>query len=524
MSSPGQRRGKCGHVMANFDTHSHCARCRDKGKGKEPCVSDPQTSDCQICNSLTSEQLQQLSTPSYKIKKEKREAKLSDATPSQDSEQLVDPSSVSVIGVVDRQGSVKSPAPVPPPDKKPKTDNKHSVWYKFKCKASCCLTCSFCTRAFSKERIKSRVSRLSLQKLQIKVCEKCFLCHSIVLCSTCNNCHKCCTQSACRGKTSEILENLAGSGSRPKSSSDPKRGLHPSLPDPAKAHKVTQGYQLLCQSELVPKQIFDFVGYRFDLRAGRVRPTPDRWQNLQDKILEIMSLPHCPVRQFLDLVYQTSSNSKSPTYPRAAECGSRQAIQAGPDHSDGMVPPSRGFPSYMQQVAPTSDLFATRFNNKLPQFVSPVPDPLAVVVDALSLPWENLDAYAFPPAAILGKVVERLQDSPCKRIILIAPGWPNMPWFWDLVTMSSQIPLSLPNLPNLLTQPFNQIPHRNLTNLNLHAWLLEPQQSRSRASLKQWQQGLRLLKEDQPDLSMRQSGPFLQSGASLIRWTSGHPL
>ena len=123
---------------------------------------------------------------------------------------------------------------------------------------------------------------------------------------------------------------------------------------------------------------------------------------------------------------------------------------------------------------PNIDLFATRFNNKLPQFVSPVPDPLATAVDALSLPWEDLDDYAFPPAAILGKVVEKLQDSPCKRIILIASGWPNMPWFWDLVAMSSQIPLSLPNLPNLLTQPFSQIPHRNLTNLNLHAWLLEP--------------------------------------------------
>ena len=131
--------------------------------------------------------------------------------------------------------------------------------------------------------------------------------------------------------------------------------------------------------------------------------------------------------------------------------------------------------------------------------VSPVPDPLATAVDALSLPWEDLDAYAFPPAAILGKVVEKLQDTPCKRIILIAPGWPNMPWFWDLVAMSSQIPLSLPNLPSLLTQPFNQIPHRNLTNLNLHAWLLEPQQSRNRASLRQWQQELRLLKGDQPD-------------------------
>ena len=173
---------------------------------------------------------------------------------------------------------------------------------------------------------------------------------------------------------------------------------------------------------------------------------------------------------------------------------------------------------------PQIDLFATRFNNKLPQFVSPVPDSLATAVDALSLPWEDLDAYAFPPVAILGKVVQKLLDSPGNRIILIAPDRPNMPWFWDLVDMSSQIPLSLPNLPNLLTQPFNQTPHRNLSGLNLHAWLLEPQQSKSRASLRQWRQELRLLKEDPPDQSMRQSGPFLQSGASLIRWLGAPPV
>ena len=83
---------------------------------------------------------------------------------------------------------------------------------------------------------------------------------------------------------------------------------------------------------------------------------------------------------------------------------------------------------HQQQV----DLFATRFNNKLPQFVSPVPDPQAWAVDALSLSWENLDPRAFPPAAILGKVVEKLQDYPCNRIILIAPGWPNMPWFFSI--------------------------------------------------------------------------------------------
>ena len=45
----------------------------------------------------------------------------------------------------------------------------------------------------------------------------------------------------------------------------------------------------------------------------------------------------------------------------------------------------------MQQVAPAQiDLFATRFNNKLPLFASPVPDPLASTVDTFSLPWVDL--------------------------------------------------------------------------------------------------------------------------------------
>ena len=63
----------------------------------------------------------------------------------------------------------------------------------------------------------------------------------------------------------------------------------------------------------------------------------------------------CPTMENLNLVYQTSSNSKSSTHSGPAERGSRQAIQARPDHSNRMFPPSRGFPNYMQQVAPTSD-------------------------------------------------------------------------------------------------------------------------------------------------------------------------
>ena len=66
----------------------------------------------------------------------------------------------------------------------------------------------------------------------------------------------------------------------------------------------------LDKSELEPKQVFDFVGYQFDLRVGQVQPTPDRWQNLQDKILEILSLPTCPVRQFMSLIGLLTATEK----------------------------------------------------------------------------------------------------------------------------------------------------------------------------------------------------------------------
>ena len=105
--------------MAIFDGHAYCARCRDKGKGEEPCIANKETLDCTICNSLTPEQRTQLATPSYKIKKEKREAKRLDSNPS-DEVALVDPDTVSVIGVVGESSSAQTSSA--PPEKKTKKD------------------------------------------------------------------------------------------------------------------------------------------------------------------------------------------------------------------------------------------------------------------------------------------------------------------------------------------------------------------------------------------------------------------
>ena len=68
----------------------------------------------------------------------------------------------------------------------------------------------------------------------------------------------------------------------------------------------TQTLVTLCQelgwlvnkekSELAPKQVFNFVGYQFDLKEGKVRPTEERGQTLTDKIKLILSDPVCLVR------------------------------------------------------------------------------------------------------------------------------------------------------------------------------------------------------------------------------------
>ena len=48
----------------------------------------------------------------------------------------------------------------------------------------------------------------------------------------------------------------------------------------------------------------------FQLCRLPVRPTPDRWQSLQEKILELLSLPACSVREFMSLIGLLTATEK----------------------------------------------------------------------------------------------------------------------------------------------------------------------------------------------------------------------
>ena len=120
---------------------------------------------------------------------------------------------------------------------------------------------------------------------------------------------------------------------------------------------------------------------------------------------------------------------------------------------------------------PMIDLFATQFSFRLQTYVSPVPDPQAWAVDALSISWTGLMAYAFPPFPLLTKVIRKARtDRPC--LLLVAPLWPAQPWYPDLAELALPNPLRLQLRNEDLVQPRSGICHGNVGVLDLHVWHL----------------------------------------------------
>lgn len=133
---------------------------------------------------------------------------------------------------------------------------------------------------------------------------------------------------------------------------------------------------------------------------------------------------------------------------------------------------------------PMIDLFASIHNHKAPLFCTWTPHPQAMAIDALSISWERMMAYAFPPICLIPKVLQHMQQFQC-QIILITPQWPRRHWYATLLQLSIAVPLKLPAIPNLLSQPNTSIHHPNPELFNLTAWLLSTEISKQKAFQKE---------------------------------------
>ena len=120
---------------------------------------------------------------------------------------------------------------------------------------------------------------------------------------------------------------------------------------------------------------------------------------------------------------------------------------------------------------PDIDLFASRLNRQLPNYVSWHPDPDAKYVDAFSLDWSKFYFYAFPPFSLLTRCLQKVIQDQAEGII-IAPAWPTQAWFTQLIKLSQNTPVRLKMSRSTLVLPMNDKQHPFWKNLHLKAYKL----------------------------------------------------
>ena len=86
--------------------------------------------------------------------------------------------------------------------------------------------------------------------------------------------------------------------------------------------------------------------------------------------------------------------------------------------------------------------------------------------------WEKMSVYAFPPQAILNKVLQIIAQTRMLRLILGTPLWQKQAWYQELVGLATEGPIPLPKWKHLLRQPQSNLYHRELESLNLQGWLV----------------------------------------------------
>lgn len=104
---------------------------------------------------------------------------------------------------------------------------------------------------------------------------------------------------------------------------------------------------------------------------------------------------------------------------------------------------------------PEIDLFATRLNSQLKNFISWFPDPEAIASDAFSVSWKCYKPYIFPPFSVVPQVLRKIEEDEVSMALLIVPMWHTQPWFPRLLNLLVDYPVRLPFRKDLLRLAHN---------------------------------------------------------------------
>ena len=116
-----------------------------------------------------------------------------------------------------------------------------------------------------------------------------------------------------------------------------------------------------------------------------------------------------------------------------------------------------------------NDLFATSLNHQCLLYFLPFRNPNSLGTDALLQNWDDYQVYAFPPWSLIPLVLKKLRSSSGVLRTLIAPFWPQRPWYPELLDLVVDSPVPPPLSRDLLRQPHFHRHHLGISGLSLHA-------------------------------------------------------
>ena len=112
------------------------------------------------------------------------------------------------------------------------------------------------------------------------------------------------------------------------------------------------------------------------------------------------------------------------------------------------------------------DLFASRLNCKLTNYVSCTAEPHVMAVYAFSLTWNHHFYYIFPPFSLMARILQKMEQDLTEAVV-IAPIWPTQAWWASLLQMISGPCLILPKPQDILSLPHKPDQKHPLTKMRL---------------------------------------------------------
>ena len=100
---------------------------------------------------------------------------------------------------------------------------------------------------------------------------------------------------------------------------------------------------------------------------------------------------------------------------------------------------------------PELNLFASRLNHQVPQYVFTYPNPgvLHLAVDAFLQDWSKWSCLIHPSVVLLPWMLKKVRADQATALF-ITPNWAGQPWFPELLQMLVDLPPLLPPTPMLV--------------------------------------------------------------------------